>query len=179
MMLLAQRGRDPECNLALRTGRARQQVHRSLRRMQRRELVMPVETSARGRVQGWALTERGWTMWGLLERSILAWEEELNRWLDVPELTRSLQRLVMIVVNRPGGDGWGRGLLIPHELRVDPVRPRAEMVEGLLEPAVVPEPDVPLEPEHHESTNEFFDEEDLLVLKELQRREQNERARGR
>ena len=159
LMLLAQRGHDPECNLALRTGRARQQVHRSLRMMQRRELVAPSVTSVRGRVQGWTLTERGWRMWGLLERSVVAWEEEMARWLEIPELTRMLQRLVMIAVNRPGGDGWRRGLIVPHDLRVDPVRARAEMDEGLLDPLPMPQPNVFLAPEHHGSTgfNEFLE----------------------
>ncbi|MDP2276141.1 MAG: MarR family winged helix-turn-helix transcriptional regulator [Archangium sp.] len=180
LMLLAQRGHDPECNLALRSGRARQQVHRSLRMMQQRGLVAPSVTSVRGRAQAWTLTERGWRMWGLLERSVVAWEEEMARWLEVPELTRMLQKLVMTAVNRPGGDGWRRGLMVPHDLRVDPVRARAEMEEGLLEPAPQPVSDVPLEAAPHESTgiNVFLDADDLCVLRDLERRERIERERA-
>ncbi len=104
----------------------------------------------------------------------------MARWLEVPELTRMLQRLVMVAVNRPGGDGWRRGLIVPHDLRVDPVRARAEMEEGLLDPLPMPQPNVFLAPEDHGSTgfNEFLDEEDLLVLRELERRTEAESRRA-
>lgn len=152
LMLLGERGHDPACNLAYRSGRARQQVQRSLGMMRRRGLVTPLVVSARGRVQAWKLTERGLTMWGLLEQAMQAWDEDLERRVNVAELTAELQRVVSVIVNRPGGDGWRRGLLVPYELRRASIRTRASMEEGLLDqtpPAA--ETSLPLEAGHHES----------------------------
>lgn len=150
LMLLGERKHDPACNLAYRSGRARQQVQRSLMMMQRRALVEPMVISARGRVQAWRLTERGLRMWELLERAMREWEAELEHRVDVAELTASLQRVVQVIVNRPGGDGWRRGLTVPLELRLEPTRMRASMEEGLLEPAPSAEPSLPLDDEHRE-----------------------------
>ena len=113
---------------------------------------MPMAVSARGRVQAWKLTERGLTMWGLLEQAMQAWDEDLERRVNVAELTAELQRVVSVIVNRPGGDGWRRGLLVPYELRRASIRTRASMEEGLLDPTPpAAETSLPLGAGHRES----------------------------
>ena len=140
LMLLAQRGERPSHELAFYCGRSRQQVQRSLRHLEARGLVVPLWFSRAGRVKAWGLTQRGQATWQVLERAVIAWDEELERKLDVAELKAMLQRIVELAVNRPGGDGWRRGLIVPHELLFDPIRPRAAM-EGLLKEVVGEEDD--------------------------------------
>lgn len=131
LMLMGERGELPEWELAKLCGRKRQQVHRSLKRMERRELLRPAERSRKGRATRWTFTDRGIELWRCLERAVAAWEATLAWRYDVGELRKTLESIAELAVNRPGADGWG--LLVPNELRLDPIRTRAEEA-GLLEP---------------------------------------------
>ena len=124
VMVLCLLGEQPHraaSNLALHCGRARQQVHRALVDMRRKALVRPSAVSARGRIEAWSLTDRGEQLWTCLERGLQLWDHELGEIVELPELIASLQRIAEVIVNRPGADGWGRGLLVPQDLRSMPM----------------------------------------------------------
>lgn len=81
----------------------------------------------------WTLTQKGKTRARAIERAVRAWEEELGRVIEVPQLTESLVRVVEAAVNRPGANGWRRGLLIPHELKKVPLWFEVSMQEEVLD----------------------------------------------
>lgn len=155
LMLLSQTEEPrPGAELALLCGRARQQVHRSLLAMHELKLVRPAAVSHRGFTTAWALTAKGKFRAGCLARAIRAWEETLERNIDVPQLTEALGRVVETAVNRPGGDGWRKGLLIPHDLKIVPLWFEVEMEEGLLEEELVEPPIEEDDPSREERVRE-------------------------
>lgn len=137
LLLLGQRERCPACELALRSGRARQQVQRTLKNLQGRGVVAPVEVSSRGRVQAWSLTAAGRALLDCVERGARVWEEVLGSVVDLASMTADLERTAEVIVNRPGADGWRKGLLVPMELRAESMRSQA-LMEGLVQEAGAP-----------------------------------------
>lgn len=125
LLLLRVRGPCPAWQLALLCGRVRQQVHRSLRMMERRGLVEGRDLSARGRVQQWALTERGRDLGEILEGAMAIWDRLLGSTVELPTVVRALERMVETMVNGPSADGWR--LLVPDELRREPIWFRASL----------------------------------------------------
>lgn len=136
MVLILLGNRDSSaCDLAVATGRARQQVQRSLKMMQARELVCPAELSAQGRAVGWRLTELGVQYWQALEPALYEWDEVLAAELDVLELRRLLNRTAEVMVNRRSADGWRRALLVPSGQRLCPILARLELAQAEREDA--------------------------------------------
>lgn len=119
VMLLGEHGPRAGSDLALLSGRLRQQVQRSLGALKLQGMVAPSLVSGSGRVHQWALTDRGRALWGILESAMKIWEEILSREAELPAVVLALQRMVEIMVNRPSADGWR--LLVPDELRRDPI----------------------------------------------------------
>ena len=126
LILLGDRGPSKACDLAVQSGRARQQVQRSLKMMQARELVRPSEHDERGRTVEWRLTEFGEDHWKALEPALYEWDLVLMEQLDVVELASLLRRATKVMVNRRSADGWGRGLMNPTNLRLCPIGARLE-----------------------------------------------------
>ena len=119
--------------LALLCGRVRQQVQRSLGILAKAGLAEPCAVSDRGLASAWSLTEKGKRRWRSLSRAVRAWEEELERAIDVPQLTEALGRVVEMAVNRPSADGWRKGLIEPHELKKVPLGYAISIEDELLE----------------------------------------------
>jgi hypothetical protein len=74
LILLGHRESLPACELAVQTGRARQQVQRSLQLMEKLSLVCPAELSRHGRTVAWMLTELGLEYWRALEPVLYEWD---------------------------------------------------------------------------------------------------------
>lgn len=147
LALLGEEGPALEWELAMKCGRARQQVHRSLGVMKKRRLVEP-ELAVPGRNKPWQLTPTGRELWRCLDRGIREWQRELEAKMELAELRSGLQRIVEIFLNRPRvNGGWRRALSVPVELLKMPIHVHAE-VEGLLEvPEMTLAPEAPSEPE--------------------------------
>lgn len=126
LILLGDNGPTKACDLAVRSGRARQQVQRSLKMMQARELICPSEHDERGRTAEWKLTELGEDYWKALEPALYEWDLVLMEQLDVIELANLLRRAAKVMVNRRSADGWRRGLLNPTNLRLCSIGTRLE-----------------------------------------------------
>jgi hypothetical protein len=96
-------------------------------------LAEPSAVSDRGLASAWSLTEKGQRRWQSLARAVRAWEEELERAIDVPQLTEALGRVVEMAVNRPSADGWRKGLIEPYELKKLPLWCQISIEDELLE----------------------------------------------
>jgi DNA-binding MarR family transcriptional regulator len=126
LILLGERGPSKACDLAVQSGRARQQVQRSLKMMKACELVCPSEQDERGRTAEWRLTELGEDHWKALEPALYEWDLVLMEQLDVVELASLLRRAAKVMINRRSADGWRRGLLTPTALRLCPIGARLD-----------------------------------------------------
>ena len=138
LMQLGVRQRRSAAKLALYCGRPRQQVQRSLAILQAAGMVEAATVSARGCTTSWTLTEKGQRRWKSLQRAVRAWEESFERAIDLPLLSQMLGRVAEASVNRPGADGWRKGLIQPHELKIVPLWFQVEMEDELLARAPVP-----------------------------------------
>lgn len=138
LMQLGYRQSSSAAKLGFFCGRVRQQVQRSLQLLRKAGLVEPATVSGTGCTTAWTLTQKGKTRARALERAVRAWEEELGRVIEVPQLTESLVRVAEAAVNRPGANGWRRGLLIPHELKKVPLWFEVSMQEELLDSEPTP-----------------------------------------
>ena len=136
LLLLGARSPQPAHELAFLCGRPRQQIHRSLRVMRRRGLVTPASFSSRGLVSSWDLTERGRALWSCLEPAMEEWDQMFDDRFEVSVLTEAFRRITELIVNRPFGNGWKRGLMVPDRLRRVSLESRAAVELALLEEKV-------------------------------------------
>ncbi|MFT3712184.1 MAG: MarR family winged helix-turn-helix transcriptional regulator [Archangium sp.] len=118
LMLLA-REEHTLTSLGIATGRVRQQVHRSLFRLERRHVVEAASFARRGRVSHWRLTQYGGRMVRCLERRMELWERELEGRVNVETLVHEMRGVLQTLVNRKL-DGYFAGLYLPHEVGTDP-----------------------------------------------------------
>lgn len=118
-LLVSRRPGRSASEIAWLSGTRRQNVWRSLKALQKRELVHPVSSSRRG-AEGWSLSEQGAELARRLEVRLSAWEAMLNQSVDLQVVVWFLQRMVECLVNRPTGGKWRSGLIIPDEQRLDP-----------------------------------------------------------
>ncbi len=101
-------------------GRRRQQVQRALHAMQKNQLVRVTRVDARDRADAWALTKRGRAHAAVLARFEREWASELRHsYVDVGEVRSMLERFVENLIGRPGGDGWGKALRVPLDVKLD------------------------------------------------------------
>lgn len=101
--------------LAGRTGRARQQVHRNLRRLEAKKVVRPAHYSDAGRVVLWQLTERGKQIFEVLHGQVRIWEAHLDRVFDLDATVSALRRAVnAIVYQTSDAAGWDNALRTPE-----------------------------------------------------------------
>jgi len=112
-------------DLAVRCGRSRQQVHRSLLQLEAQGRVECTSRSAKGLIAGWALTEDGLAAVRCLRDGVAAWNEELSRKIDLSALAEVLNDIVVFALNRKSSKGWVHGLFVPRELRKETMRARA------------------------------------------------------
>lgn len=118
MLLLGRRVQTPT-TLGHVMGRRRQQVHRSLLRLEAQGLVTASEFTRRGKVAGWKLSSAGLLRLECLERRMGVWEEHLVERVDVEKLLGELRATLRSLVNRTM-EGFFAGLYVPEELRRDP-----------------------------------------------------------
>lgn len=104
------------------TGRARQQVHRNLRSLERKKVVCPSLLSAAGKVMLWALTERGKRIYEVLRDQVTIWEAHLDHVFELEATMHALYRGVSALVNRPHEPGgWERSLQTPRPIETEEV----------------------------------------------------------
>lgn len=151
IMLLGDQPRRCCAELALLSGRRRQQTQRTLAALHRRGFVQPARTNKKGRVQAWELTAHGRTCLERLEARVRDWDDLLSRRLDLEHLTANLQRTVEVIVRYPtGGNGWEEALNWPLE-PID--RDPAAVLDALRREAnalVALDPPAPAEESHGE-----------------------------
>lgn len=94
--------------LARQTGRARQQVHRSLEALALRKLVARSDVADAQAVR-WEVTPLGKRVVRLVDVIAQGWLLGATRRVDLEALGDTLERLVISIVNRDT-DGWRRGL---------------------------------------------------------------------
>ena len=119
MLLVSRRPGRSSSDLAWLSGTQRQNVWRALKSLQKRELVHPTRSSARG-AEGWSLSEAGVELARRLEVRLAAWEAMLSDTVDLSLVAWQLQRMVERLVNRPTSGRWRQGLIVPDEARADP-----------------------------------------------------------
>lgn len=119
IILLMGRGEETPTTLGHRTGRWRQQVHRSLLRLEEQGLVEPGTLSRRGKVESWRLSESGLLRLECLERRMAVWEEQLSKTVEVDVLISELRGTLRALVNRTV-EGYLAGLYRPNEHGRDP-----------------------------------------------------------
>lgn len=119
LVLLIARTEQTPTTLGHMTGRKRQQVHRSLLRLEADGLVEAATFTRRGRVAAWRLTPSGVARLECLERRMGIWEEHLVGRVDVDALLGELRATLRSLVNRTM-EGYFAGLYHPDELRRDP-----------------------------------------------------------
>lgn len=118
LFLLISRGEQTPTELGNRTGRSRQQVHRSLVRLEGAGFVT-ASLGRRGLVSGWRLTPAGLLRLECLERRMAIWEKQLSTLVDVDALIEQLRWMLRTLINR-SVEGYFEGLFLPYEFRVDP-----------------------------------------------------------
>lgn len=101
--------------LATISGRSRQQLHRTLRGLEARGLVLGVSEGARA--SRWVLTDAGLERGQRLRPIVSAWEQMMRGRVDLDELSRELERVVASLVNHFSSHGWREGLHVPWEVR--------------------------------------------------------------
>ncbi|MDP1823179.1 MAG: hypothetical protein Q8L48_08060 [Archangium sp.] len=119
LLLLIARTEQTPTTLGHLTGRKRQQVHRSLVRLEDAGLVEAATYTRRGRVAAWRLNKSGIARLECLERRMHIWEEHLVGRVDVNTLLVELRSTLRALVNRTM-EGYLAGLYHPDELRRDP-----------------------------------------------------------
>lgn len=85
--------------LGVPSGRARQQLHRALQRLEARGLVEGLGHGTNAR--RWSLTPQGHQRGQRLRAVFDEWVSMLGRRVDVPRLEADLMRVVAVLVNRP------------------------------------------------------------------------------
>lgn len=119
LILLMERTEQTPTTLGHLSGRKRQQVHRSLLRLEEQRLVEVASFRRRGKIAAWRLTEAGLLRLECLERRMKVWEEHLVGRVDVDVLLDELRATLRSLVNR-SMDGYLAGLHQPEEHRRDP-----------------------------------------------------------
>lgn len=119
LILLLGRTEQTPTTLGQLSGRKRQQVHRSLLRLEEQRLVEVSAFHRRGKVAAWRLSAEGLTHLECLERRMTIWEEHLVARVEVEPLLDALRASLRALVNR-SMDGYLAGLYHPDELRRDP-----------------------------------------------------------
>lgn len=118
ILLVGRAARTPTV-LGNMTGRTRQQVHRSLLRLEALGLVEADGFSRRGRVAAWRLSPPGLLRLDCLERRMAIWEQHLSPRVEIDALIEDLRVTLRALVNR-SMEGYFEGLYVPDELRRDP-----------------------------------------------------------
>lgn len=95
--------------LARQTGRARQQVQRSLEALARRKLVVR-SIGADAQAVGWELTDLGRRVVRLVDVTAQGWLLGTTRNVDLEALGATLERLVNSMVNL-ASNGWRHGIV--------------------------------------------------------------------
>ena len=143
LLLLMARTEQTPTTLGQVMGRRRQQVHRSLVRLEGAGLVEAATLTRRGKVAAWRLSAPGLTRLECLERRMQIWEEHLTGRVDTDTLLLGLRSTLGALVNRTM-EGYLAGLYHPDELRRDPnlefVREAAALRESLAELREQPSP---------------------------------------
>ena len=103
--------------LAGQTGRARQQVHRNLRRLEAKKVVRPSDYSAAGRVLLWQLTERGKQIFEVLRGQVRIWEAHLDRVYELDATVSALRHALHAIVRQTSDvKGWENALCDPDPI---------------------------------------------------------------
>jgi hypothetical protein len=82
-------------------------------------------------VQAWELTSLGREVAERLRKRMALWEQLVSGSVDVGALADSFRRMVESLVNRPQA-GWGNGLQIPREMRIDPEWDTGSLMDAVL-----------------------------------------------
>lgn len=108
--------------LAGRTGRARQLVHRNLRGLEKKKIVCPAALSPSGKVLLWELTERGRRIYDVLRDQVAIWEAHLDEVFELESTFYALHRGVAAIVGRPHDPrGWEHSLKTPRPVSAEEV----------------------------------------------------------
>jgi hypothetical protein len=113
-------GHRKQCAVELATwcGRTRQQVHRNLHRLELKKVLVPQLVSAAGRVQLWALGERGTRIFEVLQAQVKVWDAHLAEVYELESVMCALEGAMLAMVNRPSDSGgWEQSLRMPRPLR--------------------------------------------------------------
>lgn len=119
LLLLFSRTEQTPTTLAQLCGRSRQQVHRSLLRLESEGVVEVASFTRRGKIAAWRLSATGLTRLECIERRMAIWEQHLVGRVDVDVLLHELRGTLRALVNRMV-DAYFSGLYRPEELRRDP-----------------------------------------------------------
>lgn len=138
LILLLGRTEQTPTTLGQLSGRKRQQVHRSLLRLEEQRLVEVSAFHRRGKVAAWRLSAEGLTHLECLERRMTIWEEHLVARVEVEPLLDALRASLRALVNR-SMDGYLAGLYHPDELRRDPNLEFVQEAERLRQAAAAAE----------------------------------------
>jgi len=157
ILLLAEEGDLSAAELAVRCGRARQQVRRSLLQLEAQGRVEVSHLAVDGRVEGWSLTEPGMATAHCLDQGVAVWSKELGTQIDLVALSATLAQVVRFALNARTSNGWARRLYVPRDLRAVTMRNRAEFA-GIARPRAPPRD--PRAPAPEVETNDGFTEED-------------------
>ena len=107
-------------DLAFRLGRKRQNVQRTLERLEDRFMVERHESEVRGRTSGWSLSDHGWEIWEHLERCFKLQDIRLKaRGVDLERLLDSLEALMCEVMGTARKDIGLPPIVIPPEAPPD------------------------------------------------------------
>ncbi len=96
--------------------RPRQSVHRSLVRLEHRELVERYESCVRDRTSGWGLTAKGQELWEALQRAYLGIDERLTpRGISLKSLVGALGEVVAEFMRAGPRNTWSNLVEVPEE----------------------------------------------------------------
>jgi DNA-binding MarR family transcriptional regulator len=119
LILLASK-RLATSDIAFKTGRHRQHVHRSLLELESRGYVEPARLSCSGKTLEWSVTEGGAAVAQRFLVRTRTWQEELlARHVDLQRFTDDAEVLTRSLVNHPTAESWRAGLTVPRAMRLD------------------------------------------------------------
>ena len=122
VLLLAEAARGPT-EIAAALGMTRQRAYEVLEALRKNRDIVAASVSARGRVRRWTLTHQGRELARLLETWVNVWEAMVGAHVDLQTLSGLMEQLTGRLLDRPGGAGWKRALLVPPELTPRRYRP--------------------------------------------------------
>jgi hypothetical protein len=141
LILLLAEGEGTPTTLGHRVGRWRQQVHRSLERLEQKGIVEAAQFSRRGKVLSWKLAPKGCLSLAGIRRRMEIWEGLLVGRVNTDVLTSELHATLRTLVNRTM-EGYFAGLYAPDELQRDPklefLKEKLALREAAPEPGELP-----------------------------------------